>query len=244
MNIITVDRTDSTNTYLAAIDASHGTAVMALRQTAGRGQRGNRWESEPGMNVTLSVMLRPRGLSAARQFSLSQAVALGVRDAAASMLSDNSPEVEVKWPNDIYTGHRKLAGLLIENVLSGSEIERSIAGIGFNVNQTVFLSDAPNPVSLAQLTGRRFDVGDVARRVVEAVMGYVDRLPGECEAIHDRYLSRLWRRSGVHMWSDPATGQTFEASIEEVSTMGMLTLKDSEGHTHGPYAFKEIAPVL
>ncbi|WP_301748249.1 biotin--[acetyl-CoA-carboxylase] ligase [uncultured Duncaniella sp.] len=151
MEIIKIESTDSTSSHLAGIaeGCAHGTAVMARVQTAGRGQRGNSWEAEPGMNITLSLLLRPEGLEPARQFIISQAVSLAIVEMLDNFIGADA--VSIKWPNDIYVNDSKIAGILIENVISGSAISRSIVGVGLNVNQTEFLSDAPNPVSLKQL---------------------------------------------------------------------------------------------
>ena len=147
----------STNTELARLadeGAPHGTVAIAECQTAGRGQRGNTWESAPGENVTMSVLLHPDGIEPRRQFAISEAVALGVAETLDIYLPAGM-RAEVKWPNDIYVGNRKICGILIENRITSTTIERAIAGIGLNVNQELFVSDAPNPVSLRQLTGAR-----------------------------------------------------------------------------------------
>lgn len=216
----------------SAIDrnAPHGLALMARTQTAGRGQRGNSWEAEPGKNITLSLMLRPEATEAARQFEISEAVALGVADTVESLGIDG---VSVKWPNDIYVGDRKIAGILIENTLSGTIISRSIAGIGLNVNQREFRSDAPNPVSAWQLTGREFDIEEVALRMVNNIL---DRLGRDN---HAEYRRRLWRGRGQWPWRTP-DGRQFLASIEAVDPDGRLHLS---GHPT-PFAFKEVFPLL
>lgn len=203
---------------------------MAREQTAGRGQRGNSWEAEPGKNITLSLILRPEQLPAMRQFELSEAVALAVADTVESL---GIGHVAVKWPNDIYVGDRKIAGILIENTLSGNLISRSIVGIGLNVNQREFHSDAPNPVSALQLTGREHNVEDLALRMVQRIL---DRLSLDN---HSEYRRRLWRGTGIWPWRT-AQGQTFSAAIADVEPDGHLRLSGN----HPPFAFKEIHPVL
>lgn len=223
---------DSCTSTSAEIDrtAPHGFALMAREQTAGRGQRGNSWEAEPDMNITLSVMLRPENLPAARQFEISEAVALAVADTVEAMGIGN---VAVKWPNDIYVGDRKIAGILIENALSGSLISRSIAGIGLNVNQTEFRSDAPNPVSARQLTGRNYDIQKIAAEMVHRIL---DRLNRDN---HAEYRRRLWRGTGLWPWRTP-DGTEFRAEIIDVDPTGMLYLSGQPR----PFAFKEVGPVL
>lgn len=230
MKVEIIDRCDSTNAAISR-EAPHGFALMALEQTAGRGQRGNSWEAEPGKNITLSLMLRPRELEATRQFEVSEAVALGILDLLQSL---GLEDVAVKWPNDIYVGNRKICGILIENALSGTKIARSIAGIGLNVNQTEFRSDAPNPVSMRQLTGREYPVVELAEAMVAKILTRLDRGDN-----HADYLANLWRRQGEHLWQLP-DGTRFRTAIQGVDPDGHLRLTGRPT----PFAFKEVSPVL
>ena len=156
--IVRVEETDSTNNYLHARanpkELPEGSVVWADFQTAGRGQIGNAWESEAGANLTFSAVLYPSFLPANRQFLISQIAALSVKQ----LLDKYTGEVTIKWPNDIYWRDRKICGMLIENDLSGMSIYSSIIGIGININQKEFRSNAPNPVSLYQITGREYDL--------------------------------------------------------------------------------------
>ncbi len=235
----TVEETPSTNSALAAMGASapHGYAILCRRQTAGRGQRGNSWESAPGQNVTLSLLLRPHEIDAAAQFTISEAVAIGVADTIAPLLPGH--DVRLKWPNDVYADDRKICGILIENSLTGRTVDRSIAGIGLNVNQQEFLSDAPNPVSLRQLTGRTYDIEDMARRLCANILTLLDTPADE---LHSRYRTLLWRGEGLHRWKD-AGGRCFEARIADVAPTGHLTLEEIDG-TRSTFAFKEVSPVM
>ena len=148
--LVALDETASTNQYLSQLcnqlqeSVAELTTVTAEFQTAGKGQRGNTWEAEEGKNLLFSFVLYPSFLEARRQFILSQIVSLAIKEE----LSRWSDEITIKWPNDIYWKDKKICGILIENDLSGHHIRRSIAGIGININQEVFNSDAPNPVSL------------------------------------------------------------------------------------------------
>ncbi len=243
-SIAWVDEAASTNTLLAArcADLAHGAVIAARRQTAGRGQRGNSWESEPDANLTFSLLLRPRTIMAARQFELSMLVSLGVCDALSRA---TGLDFKVKWPNDIYVGDKKICGILIENSLEGPRIGRSIAGIGINVNQQTFMSDAPNPVSLTNLTGRSFELdrllSDVCRAIVERFDAY-ESAP-DPERLTADYSALLWRATGFHRWLDAATGTEYDARIDRVAPDGMLTLVDRQNQQH-VYAFKEVAAVL
>lgn len=237
---VTLAEVGSTNSWMASEGASlpHGAVVVAESQTAGRGQRGNTWEAEPGKNLTFSMMLRPEGVDAAGQFGISEAVALGV----AEVLSRHMPgvEVAVKWPNDIYAADRKICGILIENSLSGRRIERSIAGIGINVNQAEFRSDAPNPVSMFQLTGRETPLGPLLDEVRAEILALVEHPDSLSEAYH----ARLWRREGLHPFVDHTRGSMpVSASIVSVAPTGHITLREASGEER-TYAFKEISFVI
>lgn len=238
-NIIRLEECDSTNTYLSKIarESPHGTVVITTTQTAGRGQRGNSWEAEPGKNLTFSLLLKPENVAAHDQFYISEAVALGIADALRHYL-DGFP-VSVKWPNDIYVGDRKICGILIENSLSGNTIGHSIAGIGINVNQREFKSDAPNPVSAVMLTGKELLLDEVLTEVIDAVYG---RLSQPLDLRHADYMQSLWRRDGGN-YRDTATGEEFSAVITGVAPTGHLSLLDSFGNTH-TYAFKEVTALL
>ena len=162
--IIRLAETDSTNNYLreqcAKARLPEGSLVIADFQTAGKGQVGNSWESEAGKNLMFSILLYPDSLPANRQFLISQIASLSVKET----LEGYTDSVKVKWPNDIYWKDRKICGMLIENDLSGQHLYCSVIGIGLNINQEIFRSDAPNPVSLTQITGKVYDREEVLAR--------------------------------------------------------------------------------
>lgn len=233
---------DSTSTRMAS-EASlyaHGDALATHTQTAGRGQRGNSWEAEPGKNLTFSLMLRPEGLRAADAFHLSMAVSVGIVKALRRLLG---AEVVLKWPNDIYVGDRKLCGILIENSLTGPYVAQSIVGIGINVNQTEFTSPAPNPVSMAQLAGHEFPLEATLAEVIEAIVAEYDEYERtrDLPALHSAYEAWLWRGKGEWTWHDNLTGETLRAAIQSVAPTGHLTLATNPPRT---YAFKEVSAVL
>lgn len=242
MTIIDLAETASTNTWLREHpDTPHATVVATSCQTAGRGQRGNTWESEPGANLTFSILMRPTAIPPSRQMAISRATALAI----ARWLDRYVPAdetVAVKWPNDIYVGDRKICGILIEHVLSSDKIERTVIGAGININQKQFLSNAPNPVSLYQLTGRNFSLSNM---IVEVARDIIDLVEAENIAggtlTADEYQSRLWRRDGFYPYRD--AGGEFRARIVSVAPDGMLTLQRTDG-TLSTYAFKEVSFVL
>lgn len=242
MEILRLAETDSTNSY-AAREASRlpdQVLVITDSQTAGRGQRGNSWESEPGCNLTFSLFFRPADFPAREQFALSEAVALAVKAALAPL----GVEARVKWPNDIYVGDRKIAGLLLEHKLIGSRIAHTIAGIGLNVNQRRFLSPAPNPVSVWQLTGRETDLSALLDSIAACLESCLAL--AFCEKsrprLHAAYMAALWRGEGSYSYRDVATGEVFTAEIEGVEPMGHLLLRS--GQSLRRYAFKEVEFLL
>ena len=245
MNLIEVDKATSTNTLAASMpDASHGTVIRAVAQTAGRGQRGNSWESEPGKNLTVSIVVRPENISAGDQFLICRAVSVALVQLLDRVLP-RGVEAEIKWPNDIYVGDKKICGILIENSLTGSTIDRSILGIGLNVNQREFVSDAPNPVSIINLNG---GVELELAPLVEMLWSLVDENLRLCstesgrQKLTENYNSRLWRRTGYHTFAYP-DGQRFEALIKSIGDNGVMTLERRDGATQS-FAFKEVQFVL
>jgi biotin--[acetyl-coA-carboxylase] ligase len=238
----------STNTWLRenAERFGNGHLVVTSDQTAGRGQRGNFWEAEPGKNLTFSMLLRDNGLKAARQFAISEGVALGVLEVLRKELAGYvAPEkIKVKWPNDIYVADDKIAGILIEHTLSGNNLSRSVVGIGVNVNQTIFTSSAPNPVSMAQLSGHcDFNLDSIMERIAKAIMHRMELIcvsDKEQTRQHREFLENMWRNDGeAHRFQLPDTS-CFAARIHTVESDGMLALKLPDGDIHH-FAFKEVA---
>lgn len=235
---------DSTNNYLLqrAHEMSDQTVVYTPCQTAGRGQKGNRWLAEPGMNATFSYLYKPVNIPAREQFCISEAAALAV----AQVLSQLSGEpITVKWPNDIYHRDRKICGMLIENSLQGRRVEHSIIGIGININQREFDPYAPNPTSLSRVTGRDHDVEQVMRLVCERMEQLLARVENEgTQALHSDYLSVLYRFDGQAYTFLQPDGTMFAATIVDVAPDGMLALRHAADGTIHHYAFKQVAFTL
>lgn len=240
--LIHLEETDSTISYLRELCSMQCvpelTTVIADFQTSGRGQRGNSWESEKGKNLLFSFVLYPSFLEARNQFLLSQIVSLSVKET----LDRHIEHISIKWPNDIYWKEKKICGMLIENNLTGTHITQSIAGIGINVNQEVFRSSAPNPVSIKQITGREYDPANVLARIMERMKEYYLSLQqGETEAIARRYHEALFRNEGMYPFRD-SQGK-FMAQIAGVEPDGPLILQDDSGKIR-QYVFKEVQYVL
>lgn len=243
--IVYVDFAESTNTLLAASAKKfeHGTALAAHSQTSGRGQRGNKWEAEPGKNLTFSVLLRPSTIVASHQFELLQLVSISVVKVLRSQLATD--DIYIKWPNDIYYRDHKICGILIENTLSGAIITQSIVGIGLNVNQRTFHSDAPNPVSMSQISRRQYDLDDLLEYIVTQIVSDFDTYEQypEPTTLAAKYRFMMWRGEGFWPYHDNITGQDFEGRIAAIAPTGHLTLATSGG-VFRTYAFKEVSAVL
>ena len=224
-----IKTTHSTNTLLKELIAKgqEPKFIYAGYQTAGRGQTGNSWESEEGKNLLCSILLPPDK----NLYFLN--IAVGV--AILRLLGE---DFTIKWPNDIYYGDKKVAGILVENAIIGNEVKYSIAGIGLNVNQTQFISDAPNPVSLKQITGKEYDIDQLMKDLLDAVHAVLQEPE---ERIWSEYKAQLYRKEGYWPFED-AEG-VFMARIEDVLPTGELVLKDKEDQTR-IYHFKQIRYVL
>lgn len=176
--ILKEETVTSTNDRLAELcqekEIKEFTTLMAEYQTSGKGQRGNSWESEYGKNLTFSTVFYPQTIDPASQFILSMAVASAICTALAHYVHADC--LQIKWPNDIYWKDKKIAGILIENDLTGSQISQSIIGIGININQEEFHSSAPNPVSLRQITKKETDRMEVLNSVLEHIIDLYSRI--------------------------------------------------------------------
>ena len=246
--MIELDEIDSTNSFLKTYQPLRPVnliLVTAEFQSAGRGQIGNSWEAAKGKNLLFSLLFSPAQLLAQDMFVLSEAIALSVRQAIADALTEHGvcAEVSVKWPNDIYVGQKKIAGILIENDLMGRQIGHSIIGCGVNINQESFVSDAPNPVSVRQLVGVEVERRFVLEDIIEHFTHWCELIKrGDYESLHQAYMSVLFRREGFHQYRD-SNGRNFMAEIAAVKRSGHLLLRDSEGQMR-TYAFKEVEYVL
>nr|WP_185155684.1 biotin--[acetyl-CoA-carboxylase] ligase [Dysgonomonas sp. 521] len=215
-----------------------GFVVWADFQSAGKGQRGNSWESEAGENLLFSTILYPGMVKAGEQFILSQAISLAV----AGCLQTYTDGISIKWPNDIYWREKKICGILLENTLIDDSIGQSVAGIGININQAEFKSNAPNPVSLAQITGIKYNLEHILDNVLSNISLYYDAIKaGKSDEVVKHYKGSLFRREGYHLYND---GQTdFLARIKDIEPSGILVL-ETKDNAERHFAFKEVKYVL
>ena len=248
-----IKQTHSTSTLLReqyTDDLPHLYTIRTDFQTAGRGQAGNSWESEEGKNLLFSSLLRYEGIYAADQWRLSMLVAVACWEVLAKYLPKDW--LTIKWPNDIYYGDKKLVGILIENSLSGSMVDHTIVGIGMNVNQTEWLSNAPNPMSMKQITGQDYPVEQLLSDWFSAMKSWETRTT---EEIKDAYMQHLYRRQGWHLYverevsimptaiaTDTEEGM-FRAELMGITEQGELQLR-TENNEEKTYHFKQIRFVI
>lgn len=242
--MIELDEVDSTNNFLRHLNTSddqHMTLVTAEFQSAGRGADTNKWESERGKNLLFSLRITPSNLPVRRMFAVSEVAALAVRDALNTFVSG----FRIKWPNDIYFEDSKVAGMLIENDLLGAQIRSSVIGIGININQRRFLSDAPNPRSLADITGHEVERRVVLEQFMERFSLYMKQVEhgkeDALDALHERYKEGLYRKGEEHKYCDEMG--TFCAKLIDVEQSGHLILLDKEGKRRR-YEFKEVKYII
>ncbi len=235
--IVHINETDSTNRWLKEHGSEQDMVLTTDYQSAGRGCGTNTWESERDKNLLFSILYHPTAIEANRQFLISMAVSIAIQRVVNRWLT--TAEVSIKWPNDIYVDDHKICGILIENRLHGSQIKESIIGVGLNVNQTAFLSDAPNPISFAQVLHGEQD----RRQILQDVLGEFSNLVEQWdeEAVKREYRTNLYRRTDYHPYRD-AQGE-FQARIATVEDDGHLLLHLPDGEERC-YAFKEVSFII
>lgn len=266
-----INSIDSTNTQLqqwlrtgewhggdlsdAAEEGSEG-ILYTFDQTAGRGQAGNGWESEKGKNLLLTAVLLDPGVRAEDQFRVQMYFSLVIRNFLVKWIGKKyaKERLTIKWPNDIYFDNKKLVGILVESSLLGGELRDVIMGAGINVNQTRWIGNAPNPVSLKLITGVDHDLSEMLLALRRALH---DELPLlHCyDELKCRYMSLLYRREGFHLYMErevsveptmPVMGNAsnaFEAQLVDITNQGKIVLRLPD-ETIRTYHFKQIRFVL
>ena len=237
-----LEEADSTNNVLLGHipDYDNLSVVAAVNQTAGRGQRGNRWISAPGDNLTFSLLLKPERLPAREVMAITCLATLAVRD---TLRGEGVPAV-IKWPNDIYVGKRKICGMLVENGLAGPDIAWSVVGIGINLNQTQFPGEVLNPISLKRLTGRSYALEPFLEKVcgeLEKHLPELDSREGR-DGLREAYERDLFQKDSPATYRDLATGEEFSGIIRGITPEGLLRV-EAEGHER-TFGFKEVGYIL
>lgn len=221
---IELQQVESTNNYATGLVhaglAQSGTAVFAYHQTKGKGQRTKEWLGESGKNIALSIIIEPQVLSLSQSFLLSMATAVGVHRFFSAYAGS---ETKVKWPNDLYWRDRKAGGILIENIIKGSEWKMAIVGIGININQTQFDELGTRAVSLKQITGKDYEPVVLAKelcRHLEEAYSLVRKLPSETMELYRRQLYKLNETVRLKHGS-----RVFDGVIKDVSPLGELIVE-------------------
>jgi len=239
MKTLWLDTIDSTNSEaLRRLPELEGGTVLAAReQTAGRGQRGNTWFTEPGRNLTFSIVLKQLPLQAAESVRLNFLTSVAV----ASFLESHGVKAAIKWPNDIYVDGRKICGMLIENTLGpGGRLMASVIGIGINVNQTGFPQLA-NATSLALVSGKVYDLEAELQAFLALFEGLFEQL--DSEELMAAYSTRLFRKGVPSRYHDLLTDQEYQGVIEGVEPDGRLHIRNLDGGDYY-YRFKEVSYIL
>ena len=236
------DQLDSTNAYLQRMQSEHDIrnwVVSADEQTAGKGMGNNGWESEKGKNLTFSLAVDMGFLPAERQFLLSEAVALGIIEVLDKTLP--TEQLSIKWPNDIYYGNCKLAGILINSTIKANMMDLSIIGIGLNVNQMQFQDWPTHPISLKMITGKEYDLKPLMEQIASQVIKKAELLKSNPTVIEQDYLKRLFR---YQTWADYGVGGNVRRLfMTGIDPFGRLMLVDE---TNNSYCFdiKEIKFII
>ncbi|MBR4573217.1 MAG: biotin--[Prevotella sp.] len=217
------------------MNTTEDVCAVADYQSAGKGMGTNTWESEAGKNLLFSILIHPTWLPVTEQYLMSMAEAIAVVEVVGLGTT-------IKWPNDIYWQDKKMSGTRIDVNLQGGEIRDMVIGTGINVNQREFYSDAPNPISLFNISKREYDSDELLREILERFEEYVEMLRrGDKDTIVKRYHERLYRREGFYRYADK-DGE-FEAELLRVHPNGIMTLRRRDGSL-SDYEFKEVKFII
>jgi BirA family transcriptional regulator, biotin operon repressor / biotin---[acetyl-CoA-carboxylase] ligase len=225
-NVFFVPECHSTNSlaleFAQNADTPEGSVVITHNQTAGRGQRGNSWVTEPGKNLTLSIILKPGFLPVMDQFQLNIMTSLAVHDL---LHTKGARQISIKWPNDILASGKKICGILIENQLQGATISSSVVGIGLNINQENFTN--PSATSLKIIRNATWELQPMFENLMEFLEGRYLQLRNRASAMHEEYLNHLYWRGEVRTF---VSGNVeFEGTITGINPLGKLEVSTNSG---------------
>ena len=246
VKFIHFEEIDSTNSY-ARREASRLWSespdsrifvVTAEEQTSGRGQRGTVWQSCKGMNLLMTIAVRPHSLAIDSCYALSVAAALALKESMQTF----GLTTTLKWPNDLYCNGRKLAGILLESDWEGDKVAQAFIGIGLNINQTLFDEMSRRPTSMSLVCGKNFNIEEVKDSIVAKFIEYYTRITqGEQKALFEEYEKSLMGYNTPLLYRD-ANGE-FSATVHGVLNDGRIVLKCDDG-TLRNYWFKEVESVI
>lgn len=226
-SILKVKQTLSTNDLLWDMlkikDQKNGFTIITESQTKGKGQKGNVWVSSPGKNLTASIFVAPK-IEAQKVFYLNMMTSLAV----CETLADFNIRSQIKWPNDIIVNDHKIAGILIENQIQGRNINKTVIGIGLNINQTEFQINRPT-TSIALETGKKIEIElFLEKLIIELDFNFDLLINHHFKIIKKQYLKNLYK---INTWSEysSTTNGLFTGAIQGVSEDGKLIIKNLEG---------------
>lgn len=237
-NIIELDVVDSTNSYASGLTneatVHEGTVVVAHYQGAGKGQRGNVWVSEPGKNLTFTLVLKPKFINASQPFIISKVISLAICKYLEKLVDE---DVFIKWPNDIYIGTQKVCGILIENQFRGKNIEYALVGVGLNVNQTNFDS-LSRVTSMALTLKKSFDLKSILHGLLKSIeVEYLRLQKGEEDALNKEYLESLLFIEEMRKYK--VGDSVITGEIKNVLPSGKLEILTQQGESKN-FDIKEI----
>jgi BirA family biotin operon repressor/biotin-[acetyl-CoA-carboxylase] ligase len=228
-NLVTLKEVDSTNTYLKHLLSNskplpEGTVILAEHQFAGRGQQQNKWVSDPGKNLTFSILFKANFLPLLNQFDLNRVISLGTANALTNLMGK---DIQIKWPNDIYYRDNKLGGILIENMINGGQIKYSIAGIGLNINQEHFPAGLKYATSVKQILQTDYDLHVILAEICKLIeVWYLKLKSDKTEELRSEYMSKLYWLNQVRSFR--ANGIIIKGTIKGVKASGLLEV-ETEG---------------
>ncbi len=224
---------DSTNSeahrLLMTNEAYHGLAILAFKQTEGRGQHGRAWHSEPGQHLAMSIIIRPTDMSPSLLPVLSMKVSLGIIRVLNKIDPTISPKI--KWPNDIYVNEKKLAGILIENNLSANKVQHCIIGIGMNVNEQTFADSLQRAISIRMLTNESSDIVDIASAIRQEVLTLLD---GDDKVWKKEYQQYIFGFGEERNFEN--NEMLVKGKVIDVDDHGRLCIQLEDGTNHAYYS--------
>lgn len=234
---------DSTNEEAARhiSEFDNLTVIAADYQTSGRGQRGNKWLSASGENLTCSIILKPGqegtpAIQAKDQFIISKITTLSI----IKLLQNSGIDAKIKWPNDIYHKNKKICGILIENAINNNTISHSIIGIGLNINQENFPPELINPTSIKKIISKTYSPHKIAESLV-SILTEILSLP--YDIIDIKYNQMLYRKDEQHLYRDCKNNTTFKGKIKGTDQEGLLIIETVDGSLK-KFSFKEISYII
>lgn len=233
-NAIFLPQAESTNSYaielLKNVNLPEGTIVYTTNQTHGRGQRGNSWDTEPGLNLAISYILKPSFLNANKLFFLYIISALAVYDLMSELLGSSQYDIKIKWPNDILVNSKKIAGILNENSISNNQLQSCVCGIGLNINQTNF-NETINAVSVKLISGHEHDLLKVIKLLNYHFEHYYLKLKSEnYKWLREQYDSHFYKLNQIVNFSIHGIHKPF--LVKGINEQGLLSLQDDSGINH------------